>query len=149
MELDNIVGGLIETMSVINSEAYESMPFLDYIREYRTIGVIAPRQSGKTTLLEEIFDATENTALQFVCNLALNPQRHIHIIDRRVFTFAELKFLSIDNSLPLKNEKISVILVDEFTQMNSEHKMYMNTFIDRMYRKGNIDENFFVLKLGT
>ena len=119
MELDNIIGGLIETMVEHNSEAYESMHFADYIREYRTIGVIAPRQSGKTTLLAEISDATEDTCLHFVHTTRLNPQRHIPISDRRVFSFGELEFLVIDNALPLKNEKISTILIDEFTQMNS------------------------------
>ena len=149
MELDDVVGELIESMVEPNTDAFESMSFVDYIRDYRTIGVIVPRQTGKTTLLDEISDATDNRCIRFVCKSSLNPQRHIDISNRRVYTFEELEFLIATYFLPPVKEKFCTILIDEFPKMTAGQSYSMNEFIDRLYKNGNIDKNFFVLKLGT
>lgn len=132
--------------SLQHSGCRENFSSTSYIKEYRTIGMILPRQSGKTNLLNTI--RKRESSILFV--YSYNTKELISQHDPSIVVFSSIGRL--EDSFRGKNVcglKYTCFLIDEPDQMTPAQKENLFSFIDFLSRMNMLSNDFFILKLGT
>lgn len=122
-----------------------SMPYYQYVRNYRTVGLILPRGTGKTTFLKEYHN--QESSLLFVHDMALKLYLGVRD-DRSVVALGgggQLHSPAVSGS----GAKYSCFLVNEFELMTVPQMAEFEQMINAYKNAGVLHKDFYVLKLST
>lgn len=123
-----------------------------YVREYRTISLSMPRQTGKTTVLLQML--RQHESLMFTRNQMMKR----NLLQRLgwgggetmtvepIFTFCEGKRFADSSNMVYIGSPLDCILIDE---PESERMDWLWQFIEVLDTRKELTEDFFVLMLGT
>lgn len=126
-----MIGGLT------HSKNREYLSAAAYVREYRTVGLIAQRKSGKTTFLEKFHRKTSSMLFT-------------HMDTEHSVSFSMIESLMmVCKGVNLYGLKYSCFLVDDFIYMTPSQSRSLYNLIDSLAAENKLNDDFFVLKLGT
>ena len=125
--------------------------YSSFIREYRTVDLRVPRQTGKTSIL--INKMMEQPSIMFVHNvMARERLRPIeHLWGSNVHTRPELDYLDRIRAKYYSRLELQFecLMVDEPAFYTKAQESNLNEFIDFLHGRQLVTDNFYVLKLGT
>jgi hypothetical protein len=135
-----------------NSRQYiDSISFSTYVKEFRTITLGVPRQSGKTKYMLALKDKV--SSVMFVHSQAMADYccRSGHVVDRsNIITFEEMFSVArFNRGRRLGGLKYSVFLVDEYSFAKKEHDNNFAELLTELKTQNIFAEDFYVLKIGT
>lgn len=145
MNCEKIVRELIASLEH-SDIGINSLGFTNYLESFRTVGLIVPRQSSKTSVLLKLFN--EYSALMFVHNKHYTPPNGL--FTDGVLKYSELpltdRFIGISNS---GNLKYQCFLLDDYLFMSDIQRMHMNKLLVLLKCRNMLTKDFFILKLTT
>lgn len=131
-----------------NISANASLSMGEYVREFRTIGGIFARQSGKSTFMKAMY--RRESSLLFVHNYIIANSLMFCSSNTAVITFSNIGTMSYDvRGTFSRGLKYSCFLVDEFQLMSRKQKDDLYSLIDVFGVKNMLHDDFYVLMLGT
>lgn len=145
IKVNRICTALIEDLSH-NETHNENLSMGHYVSEYRTIGVIVPRLSGKSTYLESLH--RRESSMLFVPNISMIPKNLIN--SNSVISFSGIQ--NLDSRFIGKQSnglKFSCFLIDEFQFMTEKQEIQLYNLVNILKISNMIHEDFYILKLGT
>lgn len=130
-------------------EHRNGLGFVPYVQEHRTIDLRVPRQTGKTTYLTNMFYGEES--LMIVPNqMHVKPYQYSPQYSYRVMTADYFNLNWFDRFRGIRNMyNFKYLLIDEPRFMTPRQECNVLEFIETLYVQNCLDEDFFVLKLGT
>lgn len=133
MYLETVVADLLDAMTNsnrVNADLISQMSWYDQLKEFRTVGVRAPRRSGKTTILKNLQQDSSCMLLHkhilFGPTLESNPYR-------------------LYRGRKSDGIKFSALLLDEFNEVPKE----IWPILTDLRIGGFLSPSFFILHLGT
>ena len=131
-----------------HNDMHKCLSTAAYIREFRTIGLVFPRRSGKTTYLRQLRE--HESCLYITMNTLNADDVSSHRYDYSVITFDGIdKHFDRFRGMPRFGMKYSSFLVDEFTRMTPKHKEDLNRLIGDFSAMNMLTDDFYVMMLGT
>lgn len=113
-----------------------------YIKEHRTIGIIVPRQSGKSTYLRHL--QKQNQSMLFMARIHENrSNRSDHIYEFQEITSLAIQFRG------KRPEPFKYFLIDESRNLRGDNEYDFWQFVGFMHTSGFLAPDFFVLKMTT
>lgn len=145
-----IVELLVNSLSG-NEQMAQYISYSSFIREYRTVELRVPRQTGKTTiLLNKLLD--EPTIMFVHGSVERDRVRSFaHIVGADVHARTELDQIDRIKSryFGRTNIKYERLLVDEPAFYTRAQEDSLQEFIEFLHGRQLVTDNFYVLKLGT
>lgn len=125
------------------------LSFVQYVQEYRTIDLRVPRQTGKTTYLTNMFYGEESLMI-VPHHYHTKPYQYSDQYSRRVMTNDYFNLNWFDRFRGIRNMyNFKYLLIDEPRFMTPRQECNVLEFIELLHAQNVLDEDFFVLKLGT
>lgn len=141
---------LLGYLNPMDQEIINHIGFSGYVSEYRTIGLRLPRQSGKTRYLVNM--QGKKSSIMFVQSNVQARSIDDKIYNRQVFGVCEIEnvAMSIRGMSPY-GMKYQCILLDECLDVyeTEQFRTSFSIFLDTLYRKDMVADDFFVMSLGT
>lgn len=134
-------------VSTTAADARRQIPFMSWLKEYRTFSIGLPRQVGKTTAL--MSSSTESTVIIFPTHLMLNYARRRSSVSAGLYTpdsFVEFASSLLVSSTPTK---LTQIFIDEVDYVSADRMQHVLNAIDTLQQRGRLADNVFILKVGT
>jgi hypothetical protein len=135
-------------------ELRESMSFVHFIREFRTIELNVARQVGKTTILTSKFSFGQS--LLFAPNYFMRKEIEYKMGVRRsgmnyIYTSTDLDNYqrNIMHKFVGMNHKFKNILVDEPSHMNRGQRDGLFMLTEELHARRMLADDFYILMLGT
>lgn len=142
MKFEKILYDLISSLEH-SDIGMSSLGFINYIESFRTVGLIVPRRSGKTSTLLKLF--SEYSSLMFVKN-NIEAKNNNGILKYSDLSSIPNRFIGISNT---SNLKYQCFLLDDYQFMTNVQHMYMNELLVNLKHKNMLTKDFFILKLTT
>lgn len=148
IDLEKIVPKLLSDINLV--EAYKhSMPYVDYVREFRTAGFIGGRQIGKSHAL---IDYHNKRSSLFLSPLRYNIETWCSkgILDRsssnpHISSLEANDFVGMN----FKGMKYECFCIDDYHFLTPQDHKKLDIFIDRMNIHGMLSYNFHIVTAGT
>jgi len=120
IDYDAIYTGLMETVELYSNEDIKRCRCneIQALKEFRTIGLTAPRQCGKTQWIIDKLNQDPNTSILFRNNPAYQIAKHqlVNVDESRIFTpydVIKAKVAIADGSVDYEVVKTKIIFVDD------------------------------------
>lgn len=135
-----------------NSQKYlDYMSFSAYIREFRTITLGVPRQSGKTKYMLDLKGKTSSVMFVHNQNMIQYCRPLQNSVDRsNILSFENMfSLIRFNRGINRHGLKYSLFLVDEYNFANKEHENNFAELLTELKAQDMFTEDFYVLKIGT
>lgn len=144
--IKQLTEGLVKTLKPMDENVKRCLGAVDYIYEYRTIGLMLPRRTGKTTFLTEFHK--KKSSLLFVRNIEMKNYVGASNSDSVLSLGSDLTMYWRGKTPPF-GLKYSCFLVDEYNYLSDKQKDLFKRFVAMTYNFGMLDEDFYILMLTT
>jgi hypothetical protein len=138
--IENIIEKL-EYELIHNEEAYSQLSFIDYIKNYRTIGLILPRGAGITTAFKILSSCTSCIYFQKCFATYQRPN---------MFQYHSLPHL-YDKQFRGNNYgglKYSCFYLDNWSSVSQEEKNNLYDFIAKLKTDNVLSKDFYIITGG-
>lgn len=137
---DAMLSGLMH-----NTVAKQQLRVSEYISEYRTVGAVFPRGTGKTSYIQSLHNPKSSLLFMHCFNINSNT-----MLDNSVVSFEKIDRLDYRFHEVYSDSVIySFFLIDEFQYMTSSQKDNLYEIIGILSKQNRLHEDFFVFMIGT
>jgi hypothetical protein len=145
MKTQDLIINTLSTMAPVSQELIQNLGYLQYLLDFRFVALRLPRRSGKSAALNSMHRNT--SSMLFVPYKGL-----VHSTAERTGAYSFCEIPTLESKFRGKNSnglKYRCFLLDEYQMLTSKHYTELAKLLDVLAAGSFLEEDFYLLGVGT
>jgi hypothetical protein len=145
MKTQDLIISTLSIMAPVSRELVRNLGYIQYLLEFRFVALRLPRRSGKSAALNSMH--RNISSMLFVPYKGLVPSTA-----KRTGAYSFCEIPTLESNFRGRNSnglKYRCFLLDEYQMLNSRHYTELAKLLDVLAVGGFLEEDFYLLGVGT